>query len=267
MARFNVGVLAGLIGRVLPTLGEENEEAGLALGCALLRLRPARVLLVATDRYRMARAEMRSRTPSPEDREVLLPRRLLRTLLTLFPLMGDAPVDFGITDNAIYYRGGNYLLGSRRVAGRFPSFESVIPSCQQQVVAPRLGLLAAIERLKGFDDSQTGLILFDLRVSTLVLRAQALGAYESVEQLEVEWLGEDAHFCLRAQCLMSCLPQLRGAKDVILGIPERRPNERKRNLPVALTAKDGDPYNALYLLMPTANSRSTEERKHNSAAS
>ena len=267
MARFQPGALAGLIGRVLPTLGDESEEPGLSLGCALLRLTPAGVLLVATDRYRMARAEMRTSTPSPEDREVLLPRRLLRTLQSLFPGIGDAPVDFGITGDAIFFRGGNYLLGARRIAGRFPAFESVIPTWKHEVIVSTTDMLAAVDRLKGFDDNPVGVILFDIQGQTLELRAQTPGAYEAVEQLPVQWSGPDTRFCLRARCLSSCLPPIRSAKQVFFGVPDQSAGEQRKKVPVALTAKAGDPYNSLYLLMPTAVTRGAEERKQTLATS
>jgi len=38
-------------------------------------------------------------------------------------------------------------------------------------------------------------------------------------------------------------------------------------VPVALTAKAGDPYNSLYLLMPTAVTCGAEERTHARATS
>ena len=267
MARFHPGALAGLIGRVLPTIGEENEEAGLALGCALLRLTPAGVLMVTTDRYRMARAEMRTGTPSPEDRDILLPRRLLRTLLSLFPVIGDAPVDLGLTEKAIFFRGGSYMLAARRVAGRFPAFEPVIPSWRYEVVVSTSDMLAAVNRLSGFDDNPVAMILFDIQGHTLELRARTPGAYEAVEQLSVEWLGADTRFCLRAHCLMSCLPPLRCAERVVFGIPDRAAGGPQERVPIALTAKAGDPYDSLYLLMPTAVTRGAEERTHARATS
>jgi DNA polymerase III sliding clamp (beta) subunit (PCNA family) len=243
---------------VLPSLGEDNEEAGLTIGSALMRLTPAGVLMVATDTYRLSRVEYRDSTASPEDWEVLLPRHLLKTLVSLFPAIGKAPVDLGISGEAVYFRGANYLLAARRVPGSYPSFESVIPSWQYEAVVPTRDFYDAIERVKSFDDSGLSVIRFDLQGPNLELRAQTKGVYEGVEQLTVDWKGGDIRFCLRAQYLMSCLPHLRKAPNVLIGIPDSV--AAKKGVPIALTAQDGDPYNSLYLLMPTAVSRGTNER-------
>ena len=257
-ARFEPGTLAGLIRHVLPSLGEDNEEAGLAIGSALIRLTPAGILMVATDNYRLSRVEYRDSTSSPEDWEVLLPRHLLKTLTSLFPAIGKAPVDVGIGSEAVHFRCANYLLASRRVPGRYPSFESVIPRWEYEAVVPTRDFYDAIERVKSFDDSALGMIRFDLQGRNLELRAQTKGVYEGVEQLAVNWKGGDIRFCLRAQYLMSCLPHLRKSENLLIGIPDTvAPLKR---VPIALTAQQGDPYNSLYLLMPTAVSRGMNER-------
>jgi DNA polymerase-3 subunit beta len=257
-ARFEPGTLSGLIRHVLPSLGEDNEEAGLTIGSALMRLTPAGILMVATDTYRLSRVEYRDSTASPEDWEILLPRHLLKTLMSLFPAIGKAPVDLGISGEAVYFRGANYLLAARRVPGSYPSFESVIPTWQYEAVVPTRDFYDAIDRVKSFDDSSLSVIRFDLQGRNLELRAQTKGVYEGVEQLTVDWKGGDIRFCLRAQYLMSCLPHLRKSPNVLIGIPDSV--AAKKGVPIALTAQEGDPYNSLYLLMPTAVSRGTNER-------
>jgi hypothetical protein len=106
------------------------------------------------------------------------------------------------------------------------------------------------------------MILFDIQGHTLELRARTPGAYEAVEQFSVEWPGADTRFCLRAHCLLSCLPPLRCAEEVVFGIPDRAAGGPQERVPIALTAKAGDPYDSLYLLMPTAVTRGAEERTH-----
>jgi hypothetical protein len=54
---------------------------------------------------------------------------------------------------------------------------------------------------------------------------------------------------------------------VFFGVPDQSAGEQGKKVPVALTAKAGDPYNSLYLLMPTAVTRGAEERKQTLATS
>lgn len=257
IARFVPGDLAGLIGSALPALGEDD-QSGLALSSALLRLTPAGVLLVATDHFRLSRAELRSSTPTPEDRDILLPRRLLKTLTSLFPVMGDAPVDLGLTDEAIFFRGGNYLLAARRVVGNFPAFEKAIPVWKREIRISAPEMLAAVSRLEGFDDQALGKVHFAVRGQTLHLSAQTAGAYSCDEQIAVQWTGEeDVSFNLRSKCLTTCLRPLRHVREIILGIPD----SLEKNSPVTVTPDATDPYHSLYLLMSTANHRGPEGRK------
>jgi hypothetical protein len=57
---------------------------------------------------------------------------------------------------------------------------------------------------------------------------------------------------------MSCLPQLRKSANILIGIPDSV--AANKGVPIALAAQEGDPYNSLYLLMPTAVSRGMNER-------
>jgi DNA polymerase-3 subunit beta len=257
-ASFQPGSLAGQIARVFPTLGTQDDEKSLALESALMRVTPAGVLMVSTDHYRLARTEHRRATSSPEDFEILLPRRLLRTLQSLFPLIGATPVDIGFTPEAVFFRGGNYIVGARRVTGRFPYYESIIPSWRDEVEFSSKELLWAVDRIKGFDDNSIGTILFDIKGTVMELHAQTAGAYESVEQVSIQWTGPDIQFCLKAANLLSCLQPLRDAELMYFGIPAEF--GKKKNVPVILTAKEVDPYNTMYLLMPSAAVRCAEER-------
>jgi len=257
-ASFLPGALAGQIVRVFPTLGTDDEERSLTLESALLRVTPAGVLMVSTDHYRLARTEQRRSTSSPEDFEILLPRRLLRTLQSLFPLIGAAPVDIGFTTEAVFFRGGNYIVGARRVNGRFPHFESIIPSWKNEIEFSSKELLGAVDRIKGFDDHAISTIMFDVKGTVMELHAQTTGSYESVEQISIRWTGPDIQFCLKAINLLSCLQPLREAEFMYFGIPDNF--GKKKNIPVVLTAKEVDPYNTLYLLMPSATVRRAEER-------
>jgi DNA polymerase-3 subunit beta len=261
IARFAPGDLSGLIECVLPALGDE-EEYGLALSSALLRHTPAGVLLVATDRYLLSRAELRSSTPTPEDRDILLPRRLLRTLQSLFPSIGNAQVDLGLTSDAVFFRGGNYMLAARRVEGSFPAFEKAIPSWTREIRVSALDLQGAVNRLKGFVDHEIGKVHFDVRGQILSISAQTEGSYLADEELNIGWTGkQDVSFCLRAKGLLTCLRAMRHQRDVIFGIPD----SLEKYSAVTLTPGVSDAYNSLYLLTSAGNHRGTDERKETSA--
>jgi hypothetical protein len=119
-------------------------------------------------------------------------------------------------------------------------------------------MLAAVNRLEGFDDHAIGRVHFAVRGQTLYLSAQTAGAYACDEQLAVQWTGdEDVSFSLRSKCLTTCLRAMRQAREVIFGIPDAL----ERNSPVTVTPDATDVYHSLYLLMSTVNHRGPEERK------
>ena len=83
-------------------------------------------------------------------------------------------------------------------------------------------MLAAVDRLKGFDDNPVGMILFDIQGQTLELRAQTPGAYEAVEQLPVQWPGPTrafvcAHAAFRAASPPSGAPNRCSSDSEIRG--------------------------------------------------
>ena len=250
-AQFEPGKLAGLIRRILPTLGDQEEEAGLTLGSALMRVTPFGVLMVTTDTQKLSRSEYQDDTATAEDWDVLLPRKMLKTLLTLFPAICGARIDIGMTREAIFFRGGQYLLGARRVPGKFPAFERAIPSWESAILVPARELIEAVERVREADDALVSTINFDLHGGVLKLRTQSKGSTEGVEELAVEWAGADLRFCLRTQYLQGCLAQLRRTRQIAIGIPNAV-LEGTKGVPIAISATQDEPFNTLYLLMPAA---------------
>lgn len=264
-ARFPPGVLPGLITHALPTLGTDEEEEALALGSALLRITPEGILMVTTDRTRLSRVEMRQRTPVPEDWQILLPRRLLKILLAVYPSRGEGdPVDIGFTPRAIFFRGGRFLLGARQVAGRYPDFESVIPVWGQEAFFRSGQMMESLTRLKGVEGGAQQRVTLELRPYEMELRTHTPDGFEGTEALRAEWVGPRVTLSLPLRALSGCLSTLRTSTYIGMAFPAGCFRRSSDNVPVGFFAKDNDPYNSLYLLMSSCV-LAEEERIHNRA--
>jgi DNA polymerase-3 subunit beta len=135
--------LVETIGRV--GRSASRDESRPVLTGILVRFEPDKIIMAATDSYRLAVKE----TPSAsgfEELEAIIPARALQELTRI--AAGADEVELGMADNYVVFRAGGAWLTSRRIDGQFPNYRQLLPErFEQELVLPRDELLDVVRRI------------------------------------------------------------------------------------------------------------------------
>lgn len=128
-----------------------------------------KLVLAATDSYRLAETVIKLSGGSKEEKEVIVPQRTLSELNRIFSIFKDdveAPsaVEIDLSDNQIVFKYGPVELTSRTIEGNYPDYKQIIPeTTQTTAVVDRSEFVQAIKTASLF--SKTGLFDINLTVN------------------------------------------------------------------------------------------------------
>jgi DNA polymerase-3 subunit beta len=121
-----------------------RDESRPVLTGILVRFEPQKVVMAATDSYRLAVKETPCVSPL-EDTEAIIPARALQEL-TRLATAGDH-VQLGMHENHVVFGLDGVWLTSRRIDGQFPNFRQLLPDhFEHELTLPREELLDVVRR-------------------------------------------------------------------------------------------------------------------------
>src|SRR5579875_601256 len=222
------------IGRV--ARAASRDEARPVLTGVLVQFADGKLVMAATDSYRLAVKETPLPTPAPE-LEAIVPSRALQELARVAG-EGDE-IAVGVQDNQVVFSAGDVWLTTRRIDGQFPNYRQLLPeSFEHELTLPRLELLDVVRRAAVLIQRATPLQLrFSEGELTVVARTQEVG--ESTESLPVPYTGEPLEIGFNAEFLREGLESVEGDDVRVKLISPLRP--------AVLADEDGD---FTYLVMP-----------------
>lgn len=244
ITRLDAGVLAACVKKTSFAVSEE--ESRYVLNGALLKLRPDRVTMVATDGHRLALAERKAQIPNlKEELSVLVPRRALILLPRLAEDAGDgASVGISKDGSHIYFSLGSRMLASRLLTGQFPNYESILPKENGKAVelnpeefedvVRRVSLLAD-ERVPG--------VRLTLEKDRLEVSASSPEYGEAREYVETQYQQEGLHIGFNAGYLLEFLRAVGAATSICVQVKDAESAAEFRP-----SGNDGEHYR--YVLMP-----------------
>jgi DNA polymerase-3 subunit beta len=245
MAKIPMGLLASLIGKTIFSISAE--ESRFTLNGALLQLKGATLIMVATDGHRLALVEMENPLAEGEaNAKVLLPRKAMNELLKLAAETPDkdAGVEFAADENHLFFRLGSRLLISRKLTGNFPDFERVLPKAHAHVVEiSKEELRAAIERVAQFSDERSRAIKVRFAENEAVVHSSISESGESEENLPVVYDGPTVEIGFNAQYLLDFL---RAVAETTVAFHFKDAQSAGELRP----AGEGVNYNYRYVVMP-----------------
>ncbi len=220
-----------------------QEESRFSLNGALLILQPRGLTMVTTDGHRLALIT-RSGEIAGVDAEMrhLVPRK---TLIELSKLSADeeSPIEFGSTENHLFFRVGERLLISRVLTGQFPNYEMVVPQeNDKSVVLTTLDFADALRRVAVMADEQTRAVRFALEEGNLEVASNNADYGEAREAIPVKYEGEELTICFNATYLL----------DFLGGLESEQVNLLLRDAETQGLLKPGEPgdYDYSYVVMP-----------------
>jgi DNA polymerase-3 subunit beta len=165
-----------------------RDESRPVLTGILVRFEPGRLVMAATDSYRLAVKETACTSDLP-DIEAIIPARALQELARI--AAGADEVQLGVLENHIVFGVGGAWLTSRRIDGQFPNYRQLLPEqFEHELVLPREELLEVVRRVALLAQRNSPLRL-RFAEGELTVSAQTQDVGQARESLPAPYHGEE----------------------------------------------------------------------------
>jgi DNA polymerase-3 subunit beta len=122
-----------------------RDESRPVLTGILVRFEPGKVVMAATDSYRLAVKETLVDASLPE-LEAIIPARALQELSRIAATADE--VQLGLHDNHVVFGADGIWLTTRRIDGQFPNYRQLLPEqFEHEVLLPREEALEVVRRV------------------------------------------------------------------------------------------------------------------------
>jgi DNA polymerase III subunit beta len=213
-----------------------RDESRPVLTGILVRFEGGKLVMVATDSYRMSVKETTLEGESPE-LEAIIPARALSELARIAQ-SGDT-LELGVHENQVVFAADDVWLTTRRIDGQFPNYRQLLPeSFEHEVTLPRAELLDAVRRVAVMAQRNSPLRM-RFAEGELTLLAQTQDVGEAQESLPVGFTGEAMEIGFNADFLREGIESVTADEIHLRLISPLRPG---------LIRADGDDF--WYLIMP-----------------
>jgi DNA polymerase-3 subunit beta len=214
-----------------------RDESRPVLTGVLVRFEPGKLVMAATDSYRLSVKETPLEGSVPE-LEAIVPARALAELARIG--QGAEQIELGVHENQVVFGVDGVWLTTRRIDGQFPYYKQLIPeSFDHEVPLPRDEVLDVVRRIAVMAQRNSPLRLrFAEGQLTVSARTQDVG--EAEESLPVPFSGEALEIGFNAEFLRDGIDSVTGETIRFRLISPLRP--------CVLQAEGADDF--LYLIMP-----------------
>jgi DNA polymerase III subunit beta len=216
-----------------------RDESRPVLTGVLVRFEGDKVVMAATDSYRLSVKETALTENPGQDLEAIVPARALGELTRIAQGADSATLTIGVQENQVVFGTDGVWLTARRIDGQFPNYKQLLPeSFEAEIRLPREELLDVVRRTS----------LMALRKSPLRLRfeegeltvsAQTPDVGEARESLPISYSGDVMEIGFNAEFLRDGLESITDEQVRFKLISPLRPG---------LIHGEADDF--LYLIMP-----------------
>src|SRR3954468_1062494 len=189
-----------------------RDESRPVLTGILVSFTGGKIVMAATDSYRLAVKETELEGSTPE-LEAIVPSRALQELARI-ATSGEA-VEVGVHENQVVFStassdGGGAWLTTRRIDGQFPNYRQLLPEqFEHELTIPRQEVLEVVRRASVMIQRATPLQLrFAEGELTVIARTHEVG--ESKESMPVGFSGETLEIGFNADFLRDGLESIDG---------------------------------------------------------
>ncbi len=221
-----------------------DDELRPVMNGIFIELSPSYMSFVASDAHKLVRYR-RTDAKSDFDSSFILPKKPAGLLKNLLPKEEfDVKIEFD--DKNAFFTLSNYKLICRLVEGNYPSYNSVIPTKNPNVmVIDRLNFFNTVKRVSVFSNQASNLIKLNIADNQLVVSAQDIDfSISAVERLACEYEGDEMEIGFKSTFLQEILTNI-SASDVKVELSD--PTRAGLLLPAESADENED---TLMLLMP-----------------
>ena len=213
-----------------------RDESRPVLTGVLMRFEHGKLVMAATDSYRLSVKETATEGSVPE-LEAIVPARALGELVRI--AQAGEGIELGVHENQVVFSTGDALLTTRRIDGQFPNYRQLVPDAfDHELTLPRDELLDVVRRVAVMAQRNSPLRL-RFAEGELTVSAQTQDVGEARESLPVSFAGESLEIGFNAEFLRDGVESVGGEQLRLKLISPLRP--------AVLQGEDDD---FLYLIMP-----------------
>jgi DNA polymerase-3 subunit beta len=226
--------LVETIGRV--SRSASRDESRPVLTGILVRFEPGKLVMAATDSYRLAVKETPVTGTLPE-LEAIIPARALKELARI--ASGSDEIQLGVQDNHVVFGSDGTWLTTRRIDGQFPNYRQLLPEqFEHEVPLPREEALEVVRRVSLMAQRNSPIRL-RFADGELTVRAITQDVGEAAESLPVPYNADPLEIGFNAEFLRDGLDSVDSDSITFKLISPLRP---------AVLEGESDDY--VYLIMP-----------------
>jgi DNA polymerase-3 subunit beta len=213
-----------------------RDESRPVLTGVLVRFEPGKLVMAATDSYRLSVKETEVEAAGLE-LEAIVPARAL-TELARVAAEADK-LTLGVHENQVVFGTGDAWLTTRRIDGQFPNYKQLVPEAfEHEVAIGRDELLDVVRRVSVMAQRNSPLRL-RFGDGELAVSAQTQDVGEAKESLPVAFSGEPLEIGFNAEFLRDGVESIAGDQVRLKLISPLRP-----------AVLEGERDDFLYLIMP-----------------
>src|SRR3954468_16590090 len=175
-----------------------RDESRPVLTGILVRFEGEKLVMVATDSYRLSVKETALTERVPE-LEAIIPARALTELARVGA--GAERVELGMQENQVLFAADGVTLTTRRIDGQFPNYKQLIPEQFEHEVVLARDEVADVVKRTGLMAQRNSPLRLRFAEGELTVSAQTADVGESRERLPIQFAGEPLEIGFNAEFL------------------------------------------------------------------
>lgn len=216
-----------------------RDESRPVLTGVLVRFEGGKVIMAATDSYRLSVKETPLTQGPGHELEAIVPARALAELARIGQAATSDTLDVGVQENQVVFGVDGVWLTARRIDGQFPNYRQLLPEqFEAEVHLPREELLDVVRRT-GLLAQRKSPLRLRFEEGELTVSAQTQDVGEARESLPISYGGEPIEIGFNAEFLRDGLESVTDENVRLKLISPLRPG---------LIHGESDDF--LYLIMP-----------------
>jgi DNA polymerase III subunit beta len=216
-----------------------RDESRPVLTGILVRFEGDKVVMAATDSYRLSVKETVLEEAPGREVEAIVPARALGELARIGQATEAGTLDLGVQENQVVFGVDGVWLTARRIDGQFPNYKQLLPEAfEAEVVLPRQELLDMVRRVSLMAARRTPLRL-RFEPGELTISTQTPDVGEARESMPIEYSGDAMEIGFNGEFLRDGLESVADEHVRLKLISPLRPG---------LIVGENDDF--LYLIMP-----------------
>ena len=226
-----------------------SSETRMELSGVFFNFNKEKLIMAATDSYRLAEKTVNIETNTEEEKNVIIPAKALQEVIRIISVLKNEELNennnitFYLSDNQILFIVGNTEIVSRLIEGQYPDYKQIIPvNCKTKAKINRGDLLRAVKAAALF--SKTGIndinLDFPENQNKMIVSSASGQTGENITELDAETKGEDNGIVVNYKYVLDGINNIDSEKIIIEVVDG--------NTPCVLKGENNGNYS--YVIMP-----------------